>query len=509
MAVLMKNKLNPIKKIVIVGGGTAGWIAAATIANTFKNSPLSVELVESDEIGIIGVGEATIPPLISILNSLGIDLVEFVKATQASFKLGIQFEDWQVKGGSYFHPFGTVGRDINGYNFFQCWLKCRAEGDKTPLMMHSPEAILSKQDKFFLPSATQGTPLARAFYALHLDSGLAGKYLRNYAEKLGVKRTEGLVEKVTQETNGEIASITLKDGKTISGDFFIDCSGFKGLLIEQTLKAGYDDWSEYLPCNKAVTVQTKNVGVTHPYTISKAREAGWTWKIPLQHRTGNGYVFCDKYLSDEEATASLLASVDGEAVTEPRVIPFTTGIRKKPWHKNCLSLGLAQGFIEPLESTAIHLVSKSIAYFIRMFPSKEHNQIITDEFNRKVHSDYQEIRDFLVLHYCTTEREDTEFWRWCKNMKIPQTLQKKLDFFKATGGLIPGTEELFQPTSWYAVLHGMGVEPDSYNQTLDSWDSEKLKAILAQGKQGLIDITKNQPSHDQFLQQYCQAPKIK
>mgnify|MGYP000021996874 FL=1 len=504
----MKTTQDPIKKIVIVGGGTAGWIAAATIGNIYKNTDLAIELVESDDIGIIGVGEATIPPLITILDSLGIDLIEFIKATQGSFKLGIQFDDWHTKGESYFHPFGSVGKPIDGYDFFQCWLKCKAEGDDTPLMAHSPEAVLSEQGKFFLPFKAQNTPLARAFYALHLDSGLAGKYLRTFAENIGVKRTEGLVEKVQQHDDGSIASVTLKSGDTIAGDFFIDCSGFRGLLIEQTLQTGYDDWSEFLPCNKAVTVQTKNVGPTTPYTISTAREAGWTWRIPLQHRTGNGYVFCDKYVSDEQATQTLLDAIEGEPLMTPRIIPFKTGIRKKSWNKNCLSLGLAQGFLEPLESTAIHLVSKTIAYFVRMFPTKQCDPVLIDEYNRRVRADYEEIRDFLVLHYCTTERDDSEFWRWCKNMDIPESLQKKLDFFKASGGLIPGTEELFQPTSWYAVFTGMGVEPNSYNPTVDTWDYQKLKGIMEQGKQGLIDITKQQPSHDEFLQQYCPAPKI-
>ena len=504
----MNTTQDPIEKIVIVGGGTSGWITAATIGNTFKNTNLQIELVESEDIGVIGVGEATIPSLISILTSLGIDLVDFVKETQASFKLGIQFEDWHSKGDKYFHPFGTVGKPIDGYDFFQCWLKAKAEGDNTPLMAHSPQSVLSERGKFFLPFAAQGTPLERAYYALHIDSALTGKYLRNYAEKLGVVRTEGKVEQVTQSSDGAIESVTLASGQTISGDFFIDCSGFRGLLIEQTLKAGYDSWDKYLPCNRAVTVQTKNVGDTKPYTVSAAKEAGWMWRIPLQHRTGNGYVFCDKYISDEQATQTLLENIEGETIIQPRIIPFTTGMRKKSWDKNCLSLGLAQGFIEPLESTAIHLVSKTIAYFMRMFPTKKVDQRLIDEYNRRVRADYIEIRDFLVLHYCTTEREDTEFWRWCKNMEIPTTLQKKIDFFKASGGIIPGVEELFQPTSWYAIFNGMKIEPDSYNPTTDSWDYQKLKGILDQGKQGLIDIAEKQPSHDEFLKQYCPAPKM-
>ncbi len=504
----MNKTDNALKKIVIVGGGTAGWLAAATIGNIFKNSPLEIELVESEDIGIIGVGEATVPPIINILSSLGIDLAEFIKATQGSFKLGIQFDNWHQQGSSFFHPFGSLGKAINDYDFFQCWLKCRAEGDNTPLMAHSPEAVLAQQGKFFLPFQAQNTPLSRVLYALHFDAGLAGKFLRQFAETIGVVRTEGIVEQVNQTADGTIANVVLKNGKQISGDFFIDCTGFRGLLIEQTLAAGYDDWSHYLPCNKAVAVQTENTGATLPYTISSAKEAGWQWRIPLQHRTGNGYVYCDKYISDQQAIQSLLDSVEGRLLTEPRVIPFTTGMRKQAWVKNCLSLGLAQGFIEPLESTAIHLVSKSIAYFIQMFPNSQHQPALVAEYNRRIRADYEEIRDFLVLHYCTTKRDDSEFWRWCKTMEIPASLQYKMDFFKASGKAIVSHEQLFQSSSWYAIYQGMGIEPDCYNPTLDLWDTQKLQTILAQGKQGLMDIAQQQPSHDEFLVKYCRAPEL-
>jgi len=503
----MKITENPIEKIVILGGGTAGWLAAATISNIFKNTNLAIELVESDDIGIIGVGEGSIPPLISMLEGLGIDLVDFIKATKGSMKLGIKFQNWSDIGQSYFHPFGTIGANINGYEFYQCWLKCQAEGNNSPLMVHSPEAVLAEQGKFFLPHQAQNTPLARTLYGLHLDAGLVGKFLREFSEKNGVKRIEGMVEQVKQDNGGNIASLILKDGQEISGDFFIDCSGFKGLLIAETLNTGFESWAHYLPCNKAVTVQTKSVAPTQPFTTSTAHEAGWQWTIPLQHRTGNGYVYCDKYITDEQAKETLLANIDGEPLMEPRVIPFTTGIREKSWVKNCLSLGLAQGFIEPLESTAIHLVSKTLAIFIRMFPTKDCNQALIDQYNLVVRKDYEEIRDFLVLHYCKTSRNDSDFWRWCQSMEIPETLQQKLDFFKASGGLNIKNEELFQSSSWYAVLNGLGLKPDNYNPTLDTWDAEKIGEILAKGKQGLLDISQQQPSHDEFIAQYCQAKK--
>jgi tryptophan halogenase len=503
----MTSTQEPINNLVIVGGGTAGWIAAATLGNIFKQTDMRIELIESDEIGIIGVGEATIPPFMATIRSLGIDEVEFIKATQASFKWGIKFEDWRVKGESYFHPFGSLGRSIDGHDFYQLWLKSQSEGDTTSLMAHSPEAILSEHGRFFLPFNAMNTPLAGAQYALHLDSALVAKFLRNFAEKLGVIRTEGKVVKVQKNAKGEIRNLKLKAGQEVTGDFFIDCSGFQGLLIEQSLETGYEDWSEYLPCNRAVAVQSENVGATLPYTISKAQEAGWTWRIPLQHRTGNGYVYSDKYCSDEQAIKTLLSGVQGKLIGQPRVIPFVTGIRKQVWNKNCLALGLAQGFLEPLESTAIHLVSKTLALFVRMFPDKQGDQVQTDEFNRRVRADYAEIRDFLVLHYCTTDRDDSEFWRYCKNMPIPDSLQHKIAFFCVAGGLIPGVEELFQPTSWYAVFTGMGVAPKHYNPTVDALDYPKLKSSLQSGQRAIEAIVKKQPSHDDFIREYCLASK--
>lgn len=504
----MKLTSQPINKFVIVGGGTAGWLAAATLGNIFKNCPVEVELVESDEIGIIGVGEATIPPLLDTLAGLGIDQVDFIKNTQASFKLGIEFEDWHTKGQSYFHPFGTLGASIDGHEFFQCWLKTQTHGDNTPLMAHSPETQLANNNKFFLPFEAMNTPLAHTKYALHLDATLVGKYLKNFATNIGVKQTIGHVKDITLDNTGNIQHIVLSDERVISGDFFIDCTGFKGLLIEEALSAGYDDWSHYLPCNRAVAVQTENVGETTPYTNAKAQDGGWTWRIPLQHRTGNGYVFCSKYVTDEQAIETLLNHVQGEVLTEPRVIPFTTGIRRKSWHKNCLALGLAQGFLEPLESTAIHLVSKTLALFVRMFPDRQCSATLRDEFNLRVRADYEEIRDFLVLHYCTTEREDTPFWRWCKNMDIPETLARKVAFYRASGSLIPGVEELFQPTSWYAVLTGMQVMPEYYNSTTDALDYQRLQASLDSGHQAISHHVQKQPSHNEFLAKFCPAPKL-
>ena len=505
----MPAQQSNLRHLVIAGGGTAGWIAAATVARIFEGSanPPQISLVESEEIGIIGVGEATIPPILDVLQSLGIDLTEFVQATQATFKWGIRFEDWHHKGQGYFHPFGVLGRRIDGHEFYQCWLKCRAEGDTTPLMAHSAEAVLAAQNKFYLPFQAANTPLAAAQYALHLDSALVGKYLRRYAEQRGVRRYEGKIASVRQQPDGDIAALLLEDGRELAGDFYIDCTGFRGVLIEQTLQAGYDDWRWMLPCNRAVTVQTENVADPRPYTIARAQNAGWTWQIPLQHRAGNGYVYCSDFISDEQARDTLLATVEGKPFIEPRLIPFVTGIRKEPWRQNCLALGLAQGFLEPLESTAIHLVSKSLQLFVRLFPSQGNHPLLRQEFNRRLIADYQEIRDFLALHYCETSRNDTEFWRWCQQMPVSDSLRYKLDYFRASGNIIPGAEELFQPTSWYAVFTGMGVLPHRYNPTLDALHADKLKQSLQQGQLAIREYVARQPSHGDFLRHFCPAAR--
>ncbi|MCF6434794.1 tryptophan halogenase family protein [Pseudoalteromonas sp. MMG022] len=504
----MQKTQTPIKKFVIVGGGTAGWLAGATLGNIFKHSDVEVELIESEDVNIIGVGEATIPPLIDTLESLGIDLANFISETQASFKWGIKFEDWYKKGHSYFHPFGELGQRIDGHEFYQCWLTLKANGDNTPLMAYSPEAVLSQHNRFFIPHQAMNTPLAGARFALHLDAVLAGKYLCNFAQKIGVKRTVGHIELVDKTVDGCISSVTLTSGQTIAGDFFIDCSGFNSVLIGKALNTNYLDWSEYLPCNRAVAVQTTLSEDIAPYTVSRAQEAGWSWHIPLQHRMGNGYVYSDKYISDEQATATLMNNVSGKVLAPPRVIPFKTGLREQVWNKNCLALGLAQGFLEPLESTAIHLVSKSLALFVRMFPTKQHNAVLQAEFNRRIHQDYAEIRDFLVLHYCTTQRSDSPFWRDWQHRAIPQTLGQRMTFFTQQGGLIPDVEALFQATSWYAVLDGMGVRPKGYNPTLDALDIDALRKSLTMGRTALEQCVLKQPSHAQFLHKYCPAKNL-
>ncbi|MFC6977917.1 tryptophan halogenase family protein [Microbulbifer taiwanensis] len=362
----MNNSIGPDlrnpKRIVIVGGGSTGWIAAAVLANQFRPEVCNITLVESEEIGTIGVGESTIPPFVGLLRGLGIDEADFIRETQASFKLGIRFGDWLQKGQSYFHPFGVIGNRLGTHEFYQAWLWAQLCGESSQLQDHAPCSVMAQQGKFFLPQKAQKTPIGGASYALHLDAKLAGHYLRRYAETRGVQRVEGRVEEVYSAENGVIEKLRLADGREIDGDFFIDCSGFRALLIEKHLDVGFEDWKDSLPCDRAVAVQTSNTGATTPYTQAIAEDAGWRWRIPLQHRTGNGYVYDSRFVSDDQARARLLAAVDGEPLTEPALIPFRTGVRRELWKSNCLSLGLAAGFIEPLESTAIHLVTRGLDF---------------------------------------------------------------------------------------------------------------------------------------------------
>lgn len=504
----MNESLNQIQKFVIVGGGTAGWISAAALAHELRGSKCQVELIESEEIGTIGVGEAVIPPFLTFIRALGIDEKEFIQKTQASFKLGIQFRDWKQVGESYFHPFGDIGAPVQGREFFHCWLKAKRLGHSAELMDFSPAGVMAKHKRFMLPFLMpKQSPIRGMSYALHFDANLVAEFLRGYSQQRGVKRTEGRVTQVEVKDDGSIDKLLLASGDTVDGDFYIDCTGFRGLLIEQTLNSGYEHWSHFLPCNRAVAVQTRNVGATPPYTIATARECGWTWRIPLQHRTGNGYVFCDKYCSDDEAIATLLKSVDGELLMEPRVLPFRTGRRKEMWKKNCLALGLASGFLEPLESTAIHLVTRGLQFFFRKFPTLDTDQVLIDEYNRRMAIDYEEIRDFLILHYCITQREDTPFWRWCKNMDLPESLSNQIDLFSSRGILRPGTDELFKKVSWYAVFDGMGIKPKEYYPLIDLLDNQLVLQAMDEGKNIMESMALSLPTHDEFLQERCPAPK--
>ncbi len=502
--------MKPLKKILIVGGGTAGWIAASILSKQLEKangaaSSVQIQLVESEEIGTIGVGESTIPPFLEMLNNLEINEQEFIKYTQASFKLGIQFVDWRVKGESYFHPFGTISAGMKEFTFYQLWLKSLQQGETLGLQDFSPCNLMAQHGRFYLPQLADKTAIGEARYALHLDAKLVAQYLRNYAEAKGVQRTEGKIMSVVQRDDGSIAKVVLRSGEEISADFFIDCSGFHALLIEKTLGASYCDWTQYLPCDRAVAVQTENRGDTTPYTRATARDHGWTWRIPLQKRIGNGYVYSSRYCSDDEAINTLMGAVDGKALIEPRVIPFKTGVRNEIWKKNCLAIGLASGFIEPLESTAIHLVVRGIIHFVRNFPDQDCDAALIRNYNRGMTREYEEIRDFIVLHYCLTEREDTPFWRYCKTMELPESLQDFIDYFKVHGGLPEMIDALFHPVSWRSVCEGMGLRPQKYSPVIEEMNYADLYGGMHRYAIALETFVKKLPTHDQFIRDNCSA----
>jgi tryptophan halogenase len=503
---------NTLKSLCIVGGGTAGWMAATLLAATTRGSNIQITVIESADITSIGVGESTVPSMMEFIQTCQINLKEFIQATSASFKLGIRFDDWSTMGESYFHPFGRVGKDINGFDFYQAWLKSQADGLTTPWLDYSPSAMMAEQQRFMLrPQQSNNGQidnwvLANYAHALHLDAVLVARYLRDLCQKRGIIRIEATVKNVIVNKQGFINSLELNKGSMVNSDFFIDCTGFSGLLIEQALQVGYEDWSDYLPCDRAVVVQTENVTNPVPYTIATAREAGWTWKIPLQHRSGNGYVFASRFSSDEHAINTLLNSVSGKVINAPRIIPFVTGKRQKIWHNNCLALGLAGGFLEPLESTAIHLVYKTLVHFIKHFPDRDFDSANENTFNQLIDTDYQEIRDFIILHYCTASRDDSDFWRWCQTMPVPESLQKNLDLFRQRGQIEHSAGQFFSSDSWCSILEGMHIRPQKYHPLLDAFDSQSLATTLSNNVQTIRDTVSKMPNHHDYIQTHCKAP---
>jgi tryptophan halogenase len=488
-----------IKNVVIAGGGTAGWMAAAAFGKLLGKN-LNITLVESDLIPTVGVGEATIPTLHIFHDLLKIKESDVMKATNATFKLGISFENWRDVNQDYIHSFGYLGQGCWAAGFQHFWLKGRQQGIASEIGDYCPEHVASRRGKFAV------VPNQERNYAFHLDAGLYAKFLRDVAESHGVKRIEGKINQVTQNNeNGFIQSIGLDNGKVIEGDLFIDCTGFKGMLIEETLHTGYEDWSHWLPCDSAIAVQTKLTKSTVPYTRSIAHPSGWQWQIPLQNRMGNGIVFCSKHISDEEAKSTLLNNIEGDLVNEPRVIKYRTGTRRKHWNKNCVAVGLSSGFIEPLESTSIHLIQQSIIRLMQNLPSKNMEQANVDDFNTKMRFEIDNIRDFIVLHYHVTQRSDSTFWRYCKNMSIPETLQKRIDFFVENGNAYKTERELFGETSWIQVMIGQGLMPEHYHQIVDMMSDSELKGFLDNIKKTIDRRVNGLPDHNEFIQNYCKS----
>ena len=488
-----------IRRVVIAGGGTAGWMMAAALSKTL-GKVLDICLIESDEIGTVGVGEATIPPIIIFHRLLGINEQKFMAAMQATFKLGIAFENWRKLGETYIHSFGTSGTDHWSAGFQHFWIRARERGLASDYGDYCLELKAALAGKFaHLPKDSMN-------YAFHLDAGLYAKFLRQFSEPFGVRRIEGKIADVHMNVEtGAIESLRLASGLEVPGDLFIDCSGFRGLLIEQALHAGFEDWTHWLPCDSAIAVQTRSTGDPLPYTRSIAREAGWQWRIPLQHRVGNGLVYCSRYLSDEEARKTLLANIEGELLTEPRVLKFRGGRRRQHWVKNCVAIGLSSGFIEPLESTSIHLIQRGIIRLVQMFPLTGIAQSDIDEFNRQTQIEFEHIRDFIVLHYHLTERQDTPFWRYCHGMEIPATLAHRIRLFGETGRVFREPNELFAENSWIQVMLGQGIVPAQHHPVVNVMSDEELKQFL-QGIKSAVDRTVAQlPMHQVYLDQYCKA----
>jgi len=490
-----------IKKVVILGGGTAGWMSAAMIKKLI-GSIVDVELVESESIGTVGVGEATIPPIQLFNTALGINEAEFIRETKATVKLAIKFENWKTQGESYYHTFGAAGKSMAFCHFHHFLKRSQQLGNKANLWDYDLNYLCAVEGKF--AKINSKDPILSLPYAYHFDAGLYARFLRKFSEKLGVKRTEGLVESVNQDQEtGDIQSLVLKDGSTITGDLFIDCSGFKGVLIQEQLNTGYDDWSHWLPCDSAVAVPSERHEKTSAYTRSIAHAAGWQWRIPLQHRNGNGFVYSSAHYSDEEAKALLLNNLDTKALAEPKVLKFKTGRRRKQWHRNVVAIGLSSGFLEPLESTSIHLIQSAIIRLIQHFPHQGIDDSTVVEYNKQSKVEFEQIRDFLILHYHVNERTDSTFWRDMRNMEIPETLSHKIKLFAESGKLFREANDLFLESSWLQVMLGQGIEPQDYHPIANNMSKEQLldmfDKILKIKQEPLASL----PEHDQFLANIC------
>ncbi|MEP9401797.1 tryptophan halogenase family protein [Sphingomonas sp. VNH70] len=486
-------------RVVVAGGGTAGWMAAAAIARTMGRT-VDMTLVESEAIGTVGVGESTIPPLATYNRLLGIDEATFMRATSATFKLGILFDGWRDVGSRYFHSFGTTGRDHWAAGFQHYWLHGRTRGHDQPYDDYCTELVAAMQGRFaHLPN--DGTN-----YAYQLDSGLYAKFLRALAEAAGTQRIEGKIASVELHgESGDIAALVLADGQRIEGELFLDCTGFRALLIEGALHAGFDDWTHWLPCDAAIALQTDSVAPPVPYTRAMAHDAGWQWRIPLQHRVGNGLVYCSRYLSRDAALDRLLGNVEGAVRAEPNFLRFTTGARRRQWHRNCVAIGLSGGFMEPLESTSIHLIQRAVLRLIRLFPQGRISPADVAEFNDQQMQDMVQIRDFLILHYKVTDRRDSPFWRQCAAMDVPDTLAQKIALFRESGRVFRRNEELFGENSWVQVMLGQGITPAAWHPIAAKLSDEELDRLLGMVRRGVADAVATMPPHGAYVARYCGA----
>lgn len=490
------------KRVIIAGGGTSGWLAAAAFSKLLGKT-LDVSLIESQQIGRIGVGEATIPPLRVFHKLLGIDERELMASIQATLKLGIEFVNWGQKGDNYFHSFGVTGKDCWACDFQHFWVAGNQKKLADEFGTYCPELVAAREGK------AMGGDDSGVNYAYHLDAGLYAEFLKAFSLSHGANYIEGLIEQVNiSPSDGSITSLTLQGGQVVEGDLFIDCTGFAGRLIGQALNTSYEPYGHYLPCDAAVAVQTELTSPPRPYTQAIAHDFGWQWRIPLQHRIGNGLVYSSRHVSDDEAMATLLENLESPAITEPRMFKYSTGRRSKVWNKNCVAVGLAAGFLEPVESTSIHLAMSSILRLLKLFPQGNIEPSLVDEFNRQSREEMDRVRNFIILHYHATERDDTPFWRYCKEMDIPDALKHRIQLFKATGSIPLQEKELFLIDSWTQVLIGQRITPNKYHPIVDMMTDESLDKFLKSLKAGVDQKVANMPTHQQFLDAYCKAPKI-
>lgn len=490
--------MQPIKKITIVGGGTSGWIAAAMLAHSFPRDRLKIQLVEAEEIKTIGIGESTVPPFVNLIRHLGIAEQDFIRATGATYKLGIEFVGWQRQRDRYFHPFGSLGWNNSNQDFYQCWLRARQEDPSIKLQDFSPCSVMAQQGKFFFPHQARNTPIGGANYALHVDADRVGKYLAKYAQTRGVEHKLGRVQQVIKTPQDFISHLVLDDGTCIEGDFFIDCTGFRALLIGDTLAEEFIDWSRYLPCDRAVAVRTE-ADARPPFTRATAQKYGWSWQIPLANSTGHGYVYASRFCDDQQAKSTLLRSLTHKRTTDSRIIQFRCGHRKNSWSGNCLSLGLAAGFVEPLEATSIHLITRAMSFFLRYYPDTSCNPVLAREFNQRMKMDFEEVRDFIMLHYSASSRRDSSFWQWWQKVELPESLQQRIELFRAQGAMRDGVDELFRASSWQSVFEGMGIHPNSYCSRVNNLDLAELQRDLVNARKAIAGMVDSLPAHEDFL----------
>ena len=489
-----------VEQILIVGGGTAGWMCAAALAHKLSGLPIGISLIESEAIGTVGVGEATVPHIRFFNSTLGIDEAEFMRATRATFKLGIEFRDWGRLGDSYIHPFGAYGSPKDGVDFHQLWLRAQGEGTADAFDEHSLPIWMARGNRFVRPSPDPASLLSTFSYAYQFDAGLYARFLRRLAESKGVRRMEGRIVEVKQRAHdGFVTAVQLESGELVSADLFVDCSGFRSLLVGQTLQTPFHSWKHWLPCDRAIAVPCQSAGELQPLTRATARPAGWMWRIPLQHRTGNGHVYSSAHLSDDEAEQALLAQLDGAPLASPNRLRFEAGQRREQWVANCVAVGLASGFLEPLESTSIHLIQLAIGRLLELLPNGRWDPLDAAEYNRLMDLEYERIRDFLILHYCATERDDTPFWNYCRTMDLPDSLQEKIALFRERGIVARYRDGMFLEASWLAVYLGQRVQPRQHDPRAGRFDRDRLADLMATSAHNCAQAAEAMPTQREYL----------